>query len=161
MHAVQRQKHPANMENELLRRTQENRNSAWWKKRPKQWKRMREWVRENTSQKQKKRKLTECVYSCTRLSFLVFLAKSKRLISYKSQLQNPSSIRESQTSGSSKGFWSGPDPFKALTQLSRGGTRVWGPPPNTQRFSTGPIKASYFKREIWDLVRSIPKILKF
>lgn len=49
---------------------------------------------------------------------------TKGLISYKSKLQNPSSMRESQTSGSSKGFWSGPEPFKALTQLSRGGCRV-------------------------------------
>jgi len=29
MHALQRQKHPANVVNELLRRTQENRHAAW------------------------------------------------------------------------------------------------------------------------------------
>lgn len=94
-------------------------------KKPNQWKRMRERVRENTSQKHRRREADGvCVHSCKCLSFLVFLAKSKRLISYKSKLQNPGSIRESQTSDSSKGFWSGPDPFKALTRLSRGDRSV-------------------------------------
>lgn len=43
--ALQRQKHPANMVNELLRRTQENRNSAWSRKKTNQQKRTRERVR--------------------------------------------------------------------------------------------------------------------
>lgn len=77
MHAVQRQKHPANVVNELLRRTQENRHSACSGKKKLTSKIERE-QEERQSETQRKRKLVDhlCVHSCTCVSFSVFLEKS-------------------------------------------------------------------------------------